>query len=54
VSVAPFALAILRYAWWIDRADAEAPEDVVRQDGSLAILGVLWVTLLITSTGALG
>jgi decaprenyl-phosphate phosphoribosyltransferase len=50
-SVAPFTLAILRYAWWIDRARAEAPESVVRQDPSLAVLGALWVMLLIASTG---
>ena len=53
-SVAPFTLAILRYAWWIDRAGAEAPEDVVRQDRSLGVLGLLWVALLVASTGMFG
>jgi len=51
-SVAPLTLAILRYAWWVDRAGAEAPEDVIRKDLSLMILGPLWVTLLFASTGA--
>lgn len=53
-SVAPFTLAILRYAWWVDRARAEAPESVVRQDPSLAVLGALWVILLVASTGTGG
>lgn len=51
-SVAPLALAILRYAWWIDRADAEAPEDVLRRDRGLVVLGVLWAALLFASTPA--
>lgn len=52
-SVAPLTLAILRYAWWIDRGDAEAPEDVLRRDRGLVVLGVLWATLLFASTPAL-
>lgn len=52
-SVAPFTLAILRYAWWIDRAEAEAPEEVLRNDRGLLVLGGLWGLLLLLSTGAL-
>ena len=54
VSVAPLALAVLRYGWWIDRGEAEAPEDVLRGDRSLVVLGTLWAALLLGSTGALG
>jgi len=42
-AIAPFSLLLLRYAWWIDRGEAEAPEDVFRRDpllGALALLGV--------------
>ena len=53
-SVAPLALAVLRYGWWIDRGEAEAPEDVLRGDRSLVVLGTLWAALLLGSTGALG
>lgn len=52
-SVAPFTLAILRYAWWIDRAEAEAPEEVLRNDRGLLALGSVWVLLLLASTGAI-
>jgi len=52
-SVAPFTLAILRYAWWVDRAEAEAPEDVLRRDPSLVVLGIVWSILLLLSTGTI-
>jgi decaprenyl-phosphate phosphoribosyltransferase len=52
-SVAPFTLIILRYAWWIDRGEAEAPEDVLRRDRGLVLLGVIWAVLLLASTGAI-
>ena len=51
-SVLPFVLAILRYAIDIDRASAEAPEDVVLRDRVLQILGVAWLVLF--GLGALG
>ena len=54
ISVAPLALAVLRYGWWVDRGEAEAPEDVLRRDPSLTVLGVCWAALLLGSTGALG
>ena len=54
VSVAPLALAVLRYGWWVDRGEAEAPEDVLRGDRSLVALGAMWAALLLGSTGALG
>jgi len=41
-SVAPFALAVLRYAWDVDRGRAEAPEDVLWRDRSLLLLVAIW------------
>ncbi len=43
VSIAPFTLAMLRYAFEVDRGDAGEPEDVVLSDRLLQALGVLWV-----------
>lgn len=42
-SVAPFVLAILRYAVDIDAGRAEAPEDVALRDRTLQVLALLWV-----------
>ena len=44
LSVAPFTLAILRYALDVDRGAAGAPEDVVLGD-KLLVLGVIWLVL---------
>ena len=43
ISIAPFTLAILRYAMRIDAGQAGTPEDVVMHDRILQILGVLWL-----------
>lgn len=43
VSIAPFVLAILRYAVDVDRGDAGAPEEIVLHDRVLLVLGLLWV-----------
>ncbi len=43
ISIAPFTLAILRYAMKIDQGNAGAPEDVVLSDRVLQVLGVLWL-----------
>lgn len=43
VSIAPFTLALLRYAYVVDRGDAGEPEDVVLKDRVLQVLGVVWV-----------
>lgn len=45
-AIAPFSLLLLRYAWWIDRGEAEAPEDVVRRDPLLGVLALLGVALM--------
>jgi decaprenyl-phosphate phosphoribosyltransferase len=44
-SVAPFVLAVLRYAVDVDAATAEAPEDVVLHDRWLLALGLVWALL---------
>lgn len=46
LSVAPFVLAVLRYAQHIDRGDAEAPEDIALGDRMLQVLAILWLALL--------
>ena len=43
ISIAPFTLALLRYAMAIDAGRAGAPEDVVFSDHVLQVLAVLWV-----------
>ncbi len=43
VSIAPFTLALLRYAYVIDMGAAGEPEDVVLSDRILQALGLLWV-----------
>lgn len=43
ISIAPFTLAVLRYAMKIDQGRAGEPEDVVLSDRVLQVLAVLWV-----------
>ena len=43
LSIAPFTLAVLRYAMRIDQGKAGEPEDVVLSDPILQVLAVLWV-----------
>jgi len=43
ISIAPFTLAVLRYAMRIDQGKAGEPEDVVLSDPVLQVLAVLWV-----------
>lgn len=43
VSIAPFTLAMLRYAFEIDRGQAGEPEDVVLSDRVLLLLGLAWL-----------
>jgi decaprenyl-phosphate phosphoribosyltransferase len=42
VSIAPFVLAILRFAVDVDKGAAGAPEEIVLRDRVLLLLGVLW------------
>jgi len=43
ISIAPFVLAILRYARDVDKGTAGAPEEIVMHDRVLLVLGTLWV-----------
>ena len=43
VSIAPFTLVLLRYAWAVDAGKAGEPEDVVLSDHVLQALAVCWV-----------
>lgn len=45
LSIVPFALAILRYAYLVDRGQGGAPEEVVLSDKVLLVLGVVWIAL---------
>jgi decaprenyl-phosphate phosphoribosyltransferase len=43
ISIAPFVLAVLRYARDVDKGAAGAPEEIVLRDRVLLALGTLWV-----------
>jgi decaprenyl-phosphate phosphoribosyltransferase len=45
LSIAPFTLALMRYALQIDRGHGGAPEDVVLGDRMLLALAVIWAVL---------
>lgn len=49
VSIAPFVLALLRYAVDIDRGAAGEPEAIVLSDRVLQVLGVVWLVLFAAS-----
>ena len=42
VSIAPFTLAMMRYAFGIDKGEAGEPEDAVLGDRTLQVLAVSW------------
>lgn len=43
LSIAPFVLALLRYALVLDQGEGGAPEDVVTSDVVIQVLGVIWL-----------
>ena len=45
ITIVPFTMAILRYAYSIDKGVAGAPEDTVLADRYLLSLGLIWVVL---------
>lgn len=49
ISIIPFSMAILRYAYSIDRGTAGAPEDTVLGDRQLLILGLIWLAVFTLS-----
>lgn len=52
LSIAPFVLAVLRYALLIDTGQGAAPEEVVLGDRTIQALGLLWV--LVFALGVYG
>ena len=46
MSIAPFVMAMLRYAVDVDAGTAAEPEDIVFQDRVLQLLGVVWLATL--------
>lgn len=52
ISVAPFVIALLRYAVDIDKGAAGEPETIVRNDTTLQIIGMLWLTFFLISVVA--
>jgi decaprenyl-phosphate phosphoribosyltransferase len=46
ISIAPFVLALLRYAVDVDRGLAGEPEEIVLRDRVLLLLGLLWVAAI--------
>lgn len=53
VSMAPFVLAVLRYAAEVDRGAAGSPEDVVLHDRALQVLGLAWLVTFAVAAHAL-
>ena len=45
LSAVPFVVGVLRYAYDVDAARAEAPEQVVLSDRALQVLGLVWLGL---------
>jgi decaprenyl-phosphate phosphoribosyltransferase len=52
LSVAPFVVGVLRYALTVDRGGAGAPEDILRGDRGLQIIGLIW--LAVFTAGVVG
>ena len=52
LSVAPFVVGVLRYSLTIDRGGAGAPEDILRSDRGLQVIGLVW--LAVFSAGVIG
>lgn len=47
ISIFPFTLAMLQYAYRVDRGEGSAPEDVVLHDRVLLILGLVWLVTIV-------
>jgi len=50
LSIAPFAVAVLRYALLVDSGLGESPEDFLFRDRTLQVLGVIWIALFVSGT----
>jgi decaprenyl-phosphate phosphoribosyltransferase len=49
LSMAPFLLAVLRYAIHVDAGEADAPEAIAWNDRVLQVLALLWVVTLLAA-----
>lgn len=49
LSIVPFTMAILRYAFSVDKGTAGAPEDTVLGDRQLLLLGLAWLAVFALS-----
>jgi decaprenyl-phosphate phosphoribosyltransferase len=49
ISVAPFVLAVLRYAVDVDAGKADAPEEIALGDRVLQVLAVLWLATVVAA-----
>lgn len=47
ISIFPFTLAMLQYAFRIDRGEGGAPEDIVLHDRVLLALGLAWLVTIV-------
>ena len=52
LSIIPFLVAILRYAWLNDQGQGSAPEDVLFADRQMQFFGLLWAILMAVSVYA--
>ena len=43
LSIVPFGLALLRYAYVVDTGEASAPEEIALKDRQIQIFGLLWL-----------
>ncbi|MGO1971828.1 MAG: decaprenyl-phosphate phosphoribosyltransferase [Propionibacteriaceae bacterium] len=46
ISIVPFALGLLEYAYKVDSGEAGEPEDVVLNDRTLQVIGVVWLIII--------
>jgi decaprenyl-phosphate phosphoribosyltransferase len=49
ISLAPFAIGVLRYAVDVDRGEAGAPEDIVLRDRGLQLVGLVWLLIFVAT-----
>ena len=47
LSIAPFVLALMRYAVDVDAGQAGAPEEIIWQDRALQVIGAAWLLLVV-------
>lgn len=52
LSIVPFAVAVLRYAYLLETGHGGAPEDVVLRDRTLLVLGAVWAAIFVVGVYA--